>query len=114
MPTISQSFSVPRKTTSLITEFSPGTSPPPVRMPMRLRAMLYFIERGRATERILLHLKLAPLFPGLIADLVVHRHHERVGRRDDVLGQAKAQLSGHHDLRVERLVRFGRGFGLRE
>src|SRR5277367_765464 len=47
MPITSQLFSVARYTTLLITELSPGTSPPPVRMPILRRAMkLQFIEFG--------------------------------------------------------------------
>src|SRR5258706_15109306 len=39
-PITSQLFSVARYVTSLITELRPGTSPPPVSMPMRLVAIV--------------------------------------------------------------------------
>src|SRR5437867_3726073 len=45
MPITSKSFSVPRYTTPLMTELRPGTSPPPVRMPMRPAINSY--SRGR-------------------------------------------------------------------
>src|SRR3989441_10354411 len=40
MPITLQPISVARYTTDLMTEFRPGTSPPPVRIPIRFIAML--------------------------------------------------------------------------
>src|ERR1035438_7794176 len=45
MPTTSEPASLARYTTDLITEFSPGTSPPPVRIPMRFANMKMLLRR---------------------------------------------------------------------
>src|SRR3974390_2105319 len=51
MPMTSHPISAPRYTTDLITELSPGTSPPPVRIPIRF-AVMYSAPLGKYELRL--------------------------------------------------------------